>query len=96
MAVELARDCRLCPIVSAADEDQLEQVVQTDAPHIALCYFPDKSAELAARFVQRSLPRIPNNCSKILLAATQTNNEAQLLSKLGFDLALQFNPRAQN
>lgn len=94
MAVELARDCRLCPIVSAANEDEVEQVIQTDAPHIALCYFPDKAAELSARFVQRTLPRIPNNCSKILLAATQTNAEIQLLTKLGFDLAIQFNPIA--
>lgn len=94
MAVELARDCRLSPIVSASNEEELEQVLQTDAPHIALCYFPSGVREQSARFIQRALPQIPNNCTKILFAATEQHSEIQLISRLGFDLAVQFNPHA--
>jgi hypothetical protein len=84
MALELARDCKLCPLVSVSNPAEMEQVVQTDAPHIALCHFPTDGQELSMRFVQQALPKIPNSCSRLLITASCTESDLQLLGRLGF------------
>jgi len=92
MAIELARDCRLCPIVSVATEEEMEQAVQTDAPHIALCHFPMEGKEQTAKFIQNALPRIPANCTRVLMTAATNDAEVTLLTRLGFTSAFQFKP----
>ncbi len=92
MAIELARDCRLCPIVSVATEEEMEQAIQTDAPHIALCHFPMEGIEQSAKFIQSALPRVPANCTRVLLTAAANTAEATLLTRLGFTSTFQFNP----
>lgn len=92
MAIELARDCRLCPIVSVATDEEMEQAIQTDAPHIALCHFPMEGIEQSAKFIQSALPRVPANCTRVLMTAAANTAEATLLNRLGFTSTFQFNP----
>lgn len=91
MAIELARDCRLCPIISAAGLDQLELAIQTDAPHLGLCFFPDQDLQEQLSFVQRAIPRIPEGCSRILFGSILDQSEMAYFSHLQFDAVFQFN-----
>lgn len=93
MAVELARDCRLCPIVSAATYEELELAIQTDAPHLGLCYFPGLDNHEQEAFIQRAILRIPKDCTRTLFASIKTEAELNYLSSLPFDLVFQFYPR---
>ncbi|MBM3382408.1 MAG: hypothetical protein FJY29_08205 [Betaproteobacteria bacterium] len=90
MAIELARDCKLCPVVSVSTEAEMEQVVQTDAPHIALCSFPGEGQDASLRFVQNALPKIPNNCTRILMTANRSEQDLQLIGRLGFHAIIHF------
>jgi hypothetical protein len=90
MAIELARDCKLCPVVSVSNEAQMEQVIQTDAPHIALCHFPSEGHESTIRFIQNALPKIPSNCTRLLMTASRSESELQLFGRLGFQAIIHF------
>lgn len=90
MAIELARDCRLCPIVSAATPEELELAVQTDAPHLGLCYFPEQSNHEQSAFVQQAITQIPKDCTRILFAAIKNASELNYLSQLPFDCIFHF------
>ncbi len=85
LLIELARDCRLTPIVSVENNSQLETVLGTDAPHIVLCCMKGSGYEAALRFVQQSLPRLPQNCTKLLLTGTASQTDVQLFGKLGLN-----------
>lgn len=84
LLIELARDCRISPIVSISNRSQVETVLQTDAPHIALCCLAGESYEESIRFVQEALPGIPANCTKILIASAFEEREIANLGRLGF------------
>jgi hypothetical protein len=83
LLVELARDCRLVPVVMAADFEQLEVSLQTDAAHLALCCLRGSDFESALRFVQEAVPRIPHNCTKLLVSGAITESEAIYFHRLG-------------
>lgn len=91
MAIELARDCRLCPILSAARLSELELAIQTDAPHLGLCFFPDQDLQEQLSFVQRAVPQIPDGCSRILFGSVLDESEMNYFSHLHFDAVFQFN-----
>ncbi|NBW80518.1 hypothetical protein EBR21_02075 [bacterium] len=84
MLIELARDCRMSPIVSISDSEQMNTMLQTDAPHVALCCLAGEGFEDSIRFVQSALPSIPSNCTKILLAAALDEKEVMNFTRLGF------------
>jgi hypothetical protein len=88
--IELARDCRLSPVVSVENSKQMEIVLQTDAPHIALCCLAATGREQAIRFVQQTLPRIPANCTRIVVAGGFSQTELQHLGNLGAGTILCF------
>lgn len=88
MAIELARDCRLSPVVSVSSPDELELVLQTDAPHIAICQLATPSKGTAFNLLSEALARIPKNCSRLLMTKAMTQNEIRLLLKQGFDAIL--------
>jgi hypothetical protein len=90
LLVELARDCKLTPIVSIENEKQLETVLGTDAPHILLCCLKGSGYEAAVRFVQQALPRLPEACSKLLLTSQAGQADVQLFRKLGMQGILNF------
>lgn len=83
LLIELARDCRLTPVVSVEDQNQLETVLGTDAPHIALCCMNGDKYEWAIRFVQQSLPRLPHNCTKLIFSSAATETDVRLFGRLG-------------
>lgn len=89
MAIELARDCKLCPIVSAATLKELELAIQTDAPHVGLCFFPGQNAHEHELFVQRGITQIPKDCTRILFASLKSSTELNYLSQLPFDCIFQ-------
>jgi hypothetical protein len=84
LLIELARDCRLSPIVSISDTAQMQTLLETDAPHVALCCLAGEGFEEAIRFVQDALPGIPSNCTKILLTAALDEKEVMNFARLGF------------
>ncbi len=88
MLIELARDCRLSPIVSISDTEQMNTMLQTDAPHVALCCLAGEGFEDSIRFVQNALPGIPSNCTKILLAAALEEKEVMNFARLGFQTVM--------
>lgn len=92
LSIELARDCRLCPIVSVENFQQMEQVVQTDAPHIALCGLPGMGYDSTLRFIQKSMPNIPSNCTRVMLVGTLTASEKAVFAKMGAHCFLSFLP----
>ncbi|MEN9809272.1 MAG: Indole-3-glycerol phosphate synthase [Pseudomonadota bacterium] len=81
--IELARDCRLSPVVSVENSKQMEIVLQTDAPHIALCCLAANGREQSIRFVQQTLPRIPANCTRMIVSGGFSQTEMQHLGNLG-------------
>ena len=90
MALELARDCKLCPIVSAATTKELELAIQTDAPHLGLCFFPGQNGHEHIQFVQQAITQIPKDCTRVLLGAIKNESELSYLSHLPFDCIFQF------
>jgi hypothetical protein len=88
--IELARDCRLTPMVSVENEKQLETVIGTDAPHIILCCMKDSGYEAALRFVQQSIPQLPENCTKSLITGPTGQTDIQLFGRLGLNAVLTF------
>jgi indole-3-glycerol phosphate synthase len=90
MALELARDCRLCPIVSAANVEELELAIQTDAPHLGLCFFPEQSSHEQMQFVQQAITKIPKDCTRVLFGSIRSESELSYLSHLSFDCIFRF------
>lgn len=90
LLLELSRDCRLSPIISVENEEQLDIVLQTDAPHIALCYLPGSKNDQGIRFLQKALPLIPRNCTRMLLSGSQNPDNLQMLRHLGIQCILAF------
>jgi hypothetical protein len=88
--IELARDCRLTPMVSVENQKQLETVIGTDAPHIILCCMKGGGYEAALRFVQQSIPQLPENCTKLLITGSTSQTDIQLFGKLGLNAVLSF------
>jgi len=62
----------------------MQTLLETDAPHVALCCLAGEGFEEAIRFVQDALPGIPSNCTKILLTAALDEKEVMNFARLGF------------
>lgn len=88
--IEMARDCRLSPVVSVENSKQMEVVLQTDAPHIALCCLSANGREQSIRFVQQTLPRIPANCTRMIVSGGFSQTEMQHFGNLGAGTILCF------
>jgi hypothetical protein len=95
LAIELARDCRLSPVVSVSSFAELELVLQTDAPHIALCHLSSTGKGSTTHFMSEGLSRIPKNCSRLVIATALPASEIRALGKSGLDAALFFTTAQQ-